>query len=48
MRDTLGPDAWASLCDLVLQRLRTTVPEPFERVAQMLFAVGSALGTNAS
>jgi ubiquinone/menaquinone biosynthesis C-methylase UbiE len=42
LRDTIGPDAWASFCDLVLQRLRAMVPDPFERVAQMLFAVGTA------
>ncbi len=44
LRDTIGPDAWTRFCDQVLERLHHTVPQPFDRVAQMLFAVGSTGG----
>jgi ubiquinone/menaquinone biosynthesis C-methylase UbiE len=44
LRDVIDRTAWDSFCDTVLRRLRGTVPEPFERVAQMLFAVGTRPG----
>ena len=44
LRDAIGPTAWDSFCDQLLRRLLETVPEPFERVAQMLFAVGTKPG----
>jgi ubiquinone/menaquinone biosynthesis C-methylase UbiE len=41
LREAIGPTAWDSFCRETLLRLREVVPEPFERVAQMLFAVGT-------
>jgi SAM-dependent methyltransferase len=42
--DAIGPSAWDAFCDQLLRRLRDTVPDPFERVGEMLFAVGTKPG----
>jgi ubiquinone/menaquinone biosynthesis C-methylase UbiE len=40
LREAIGPDRWNAFCDETLHRLNQRVPEPFDRVARMLFAVG--------